>query len=238
MIVDIISDPHGFYPALEGGDLLIIAGDLTARDDFQEWKTFFKWIATLTYKKKIVICGNHDRFMEYNPGFMFDEKDSFEYLCDSGTEMVYYPYLDPPNLENIGIPYKRKTLKIWGSPYTLPFPGENPKCLAFTCETEEELADHWKCIPEDTDILVTHSPPFTIRDGRNPNQNLGSRSLMKRISRINLKLHVFGHIHEGYGIMDLQWLKLKNGLKGGLYVNASHVNERYEPVNKPIRIEL
>jgi Icc-related predicted phosphoesterase len=218
MIVDIISDPHGFYPALEGGDLLIIAGDLTARDDFQEWKTFFKWIATLTYKKKIVICGNHDRFMEYNPGFMFDEKDSFEYLCDSGTEF--------------------QGLKIYGSPWTKSFAGENPKCLAFTCETEEELADHWKCIPEDTDILVTHSPPFTIRDGRNPNQNLGSRSLMKRISKINLKLHVFGHIHEGYGIMDLQWLKLKNGFKGGLYVNASHVNEYYEPVNPPIRVVL
>ena len=31
MIVDRISDLHGHYPQLEGGDLLIVAGDLTAR---------------------------------------------------------------------------------------------------------------------------------------------------------------------------------------------------------------
>ncbi len=31
MIIDCISDLHGYYPKLEGGDLLIVAGDLTAR---------------------------------------------------------------------------------------------------------------------------------------------------------------------------------------------------------------
>jgi hypothetical protein len=34
MIIDCIADLHGHYPKLDGGDLLIICGDLTARDQF------------------------------------------------------------------------------------------------------------------------------------------------------------------------------------------------------------
>ena len=40
MIIDCISDLHGFYPKLEGSDLLIIAGDLTARDTKDEYIVF------------------------------------------------------------------------------------------------------------------------------------------------------------------------------------------------------
>ena len=43
MIIDCISDPHGFYPKLKGGDLLLIAGDLTANDTQKEFDKFFQW---------------------------------------------------------------------------------------------------------------------------------------------------------------------------------------------------
>lgn len=33
MIIDFISDTHGHYPELEGGDLLIVAGNPTANRD-------------------------------------------------------------------------------------------------------------------------------------------------------------------------------------------------------------
>lgn len=52
---------------------------------------------------------------------------------------------------------------------------------------------------------------------------------------LNLKLWVTGHIHESYG------KKPSGGILGGLnciILNASYVNEHYQPVNKPIRIEL
>src|ERR1044071_9160006 len=60
MIIDCISDLHGFKPSLQGGDLLIVAGDLTARDTMQEHVDFLWWLDEQPYEKKIYIAGNHD----------------------------------------------------------------------------------------------------------------------------------------------------------------------------------
>lgn len=42
MIIDCISDLHGYFPKLQGGDLLLIAGDLTARDEPYQFEEFKK----------------------------------------------------------------------------------------------------------------------------------------------------------------------------------------------------
>ena len=208
MIIDCISDLHGAYPKLEGGDLLIVAGDLTARDEVQEYQQFTSWLAKQEYKKKIFIAGNHDNELVGKTVITFGD---CEYLCDSGTE--YYG------------------LKIYGSPWTRQFEGMNPKCMAFTKKTENQLHKKFDIIPEDTDILITHSPPFTIHDMTNRREQVGSTALMCNIlSRVKPKLHVFGHIHEGYG-MQMYWDRT-------MFVNASHMTRSYEPKNPPIRIIL
>jgi Icc-related predicted phosphoesterase len=238
MIIDCIADLHGHYPKLEGGDLLIVAGDLTASDTKAEYAKFNYWLDAVSfcYKKVILIAGNHDNLaqqygVEILPTFC-------EYLCDSGTE---FEYEIPSNTEwgsrsgPLGaVPYEKRKLKIWGSPWTKTFEGMNPHCKAFTCETEEELAEKWVLIPDDVDILVTHSPPQQVRDWVRDYREgaikaCGSESLRNAYRRIKPKMHVFGHIHEGYG---------QDGNSSTTFVNASHVNERYEPVNKPIRVEL
>jgi len=224
MIIDCISDLHGHFPELPGGDLLILAGDYTARDRVPEWDAFYKWLDSQNYRKKVYIGGNHDNFLtqccsKENPMHShlksLNEYDAEEpvYLCDSGTEF--------------------EGLTIWGSPWTKTFPGMNPHCMAFTCETEEELAEKWACIPEDVDILVTHGAPWTILDKTTRGEQVGSTSLLfEHLKRLKPKLWIFGHVHEAYGINGpYQWNNTK-------YVNASHVNEHYQPVNKPIRIEL
>lgn len=213
MIIDCISDLHGFYPDLEGGDLLIIAGDLTATDTEKQYDDFWRWLCYQEYKKKVVIAGNHDAYLQFNPDF-FDLCKDIDYLCDSGTEF--------------------QGLKIWGSPWTKTFQGMNPKCKAFTCDTEDELDEKWRLIPKDVDILITHSPPFLILDKTCDGKNVGSTYLMDHyLRRPKPQLWVMGHIHEAYG-------KEGSCSKWGdsVYVNASHVNEHYQPVNKPIRIIL
>src|SRR5690606_22101282 len=85
---------------------------------------------------------------------------NIEYLCDSGTEF--------------------EGLKIWGSPWTKTFLNMNPHCKAFTCDTEEELAEKWDLIPANIDILITHSPPYSILDEINSTDDMihvGSESL-------------------------------------------------------------
>jgi Icc-related predicted phosphoesterase len=212
--IDCVSDLHGFFPKLEGGDLLIVAGDLTARDTPEEYDRFCNWMQKLPYRKKVVIGGNHDTLLQHADETGYTRWAGWgSYFCDSGTEF--------------------EGLKIWSSPWSKTFDGMNPHCKAFTKDTEEELAEKWAFIPEDVDILVTHSPPFSILDATVDRRQVGSSSLMARhLNGMHPRLWVWGHIHESYGKVEpYDWAKT-------IYVNASHVNERYEPVNNPIRVIL
>ena|SRR5437868_5889889 len=241
MIIDCISDLHGHFPELPGGDLLIVAGDLTARDTPIEYQTFKAWLLGQNYKKKIVIAGNHDGYIEKATCESLWVMPGLEYLCDSGTEYEFEIEIEEDHKFRGTISYKvKKILKIWGSPWTKTFPGINPKCCAFTipfgCDDEDHISDQWNLIPEDTDILITHCPPFGIFDSVQDFYSgncieTGSVSLRNKVMSLpNLKLHVFGHIHEHGGkVLDTTICK---------FVNASHVNENYKPVNGFVRIEL
>lgn len=234
MIIDCIADLHGFVPELDKGDLLIVAGDLTSTDEPQQHFAMWDWLCNQNYKKIIVIAGNHDNFLQSLEGdeIISQWSKRITYLCDSGTEYIEYKQYDPPIKDD----FYTKTYKIWGSPWTKTFEGMNSKCKAFTLDTDEELEEKWRLIPNDIDILITHSPPYDILDEVDSQEHctsyhVGSRSLLKRVCEIKPKLHVFGHIHEGYGDIFAEWDSPIT-----TFVNASHVNEYYEPVNKPIRV--
>lgn len=209
MIIDCISDLHGHYPDLEGGDLLIVAGDLTAHGIKSQYIEFIDWIVKQKYTRKVVIAGNHDGVLQKDEYFFhlnrIDEYFDFDYLCDSGEEF--------------------HGLKIWGSPWTPEFCGWH-----FMLDTPEQLAEKWAIIPDDTDILITHGPPLGIRDENNYDGRLGCSELRKKVDSLpNLKLHVFGHIHEGYG---------QETINKTTFVNCAHMDIKYRPMNQPIRIVL
>lgn len=220
MIIDCIADLHGFFPKLDGGDLLIVAGDLTASDTPQQHLQFVDWCRYLPYRKIIVIAGNHDMFLQNIKSKYFGMPvyhDHCEYLCDSGTEF--------------------EGLKIWGSPCSLIFEDINPRCTAFT-GTEKDLAEKFALIPDEIDILITHTPPFGILDGIPMEDgslyHVGSKSLALKVGKMKNppQLWIVGHIHEAYGE------DLPTRDKPCKIINCSHVNKHYQPVNKPIRIIL
>ena len=213
MIIDCISDLHGFYPELEGGDLLIVCGDLTRNNEVSEYLWFARWLHLQDYKKKILVAGNHDaRLVEqirWPPELL---GGMCAYLMDSGTEFA--------------------GLKIWGSPWTRWFNGVNPHCAAFMLP-EEGLEEKWALIPDDVDILVTHGPPLNVLDGAIDGSSCGSSSLWWRVADLkSLKFHIFGHVHEQGG--KLCHPSEESG--SATSINCSYVDENYEPVNKPMRL--
>jgi Icc-related predicted phosphoesterase len=66
------------------------------------------------------------------------------------------------------------------------------------------LAQKGALIPENTDVLITHGPPFGIGDygGLNPGRE-GCQDLLLRVTMVAPKLHIFGHIHQDRGRWEI-----------------------------------
>jgi Icc-related predicted phosphoesterase len=206
----IISDTHNKHKHLSKlpeADVIIHCGDMTSMGYDHEIANFMKWFSKLEqYKHKICIAGNHDWLFEKN-NILAKEliPDNVIYLED--REVV---------LEGV---------KFYGTPVQLPFNN-----WAFN-KPEERLIPHWKAIPDDIDVLITHQPPHSIFDWSvYDNIHTGSPSLYWEVlERIKPKIHCFGHIHSGHGIKVIE---------NTTFVNASNLDEDYMCVNKPILLEL
>ena len=72
-----------------------------------------------------------------------------------------------------------------------------------------------------TDILITHGPPYDIGDLTVCGVKAGCPDLRKIIlEKIKPKYHIFGHIHEGRG---------KYVVENTTFINASSLNYKYKP---------
>ena len=60
------------------------------------------------------------------------------------------------------------------------------------------------------------------------NLNVGCELLRVRVDELKPKIHVFGHVHSGYGY------KFHNGTH---FINAAVLNEKYKYENKPLTID-
>ena len=170
-----ISDTHGLHSKAQipQGDILLCAGDITRRGMSAEVKVFDEWLSTLPHRHKIVIAGNHD--------FCFQDDGE-----RARASLTHGTYLQDQSITVEGI-------KIYGSPWQPVF------CrMAFNL-TAPELRLRWEAIPDDTDILLTHGPPRNILDRTHSGHQAGCSELLARLARLQVKLHVFGHIHEGHG---------------------------------------
>lgn len=213
-----ISDTHGHHQDIElpGGDILIHSGDFMQYSrDPKCAEEFLDWFNQQNYSSCILVAGNHERFVQIS-------HDEFRGML---TAYKYVDYLQDEAIEiQFNIDGETTDIKIYGSPWQPWF-----KNWAFNLPRGgKDLYQTWQMIPEDVDILVTHTPPATILDAMMlpyPNYNLGCELLLERVYQIKPKIHAFGHIHGSYGYRFYD---------GTHFINASQLNDNYRLVNSPI----
>ncbi len=97
---------------------------------------------------------------------------------------------------------------------------------------EDVLSEHYAAlldaVPDDTDVLLTHQPPFGILD-KSGEKPYGSPFVLQTVQRIKPKAHLFGHIHDAYGMTKIHET---------LFSNAAVVNEKHRLSHSPRVIEI
>ena len=220
MVITFISDTHTKHRYCEddlpGGDLLIHAGDImnSGYDENDIWE-FLEWFNKREqYKGHVFIAGNHDRYFENKPNEtknILREYPKVTYLQDKSLLYVNEDTNDACSI--YGSPHQ-PTFHNWA--FNLPRNGE-------------ELQNKWNNIPKDIDILITHGPAWGHLDIVPYGYlSVGCELLRECVDVIKPKIHVFGHVHSGYGY------KFHNGTH---FFNASVLDERYSYSNKPITID-
>lgn len=203
-----ISDTHGDHRNVKvpEGDVLIHAGDITGHGTQSDFVDFLKWFDSHPHHHKLFIAGNHDLYLETNPvdAQRLVDNTSSVWLNDSGIEI--------------------EGVQFWGSPITLRFHD-----WAFMRNPGESIQRHWKLIPQNTQVLITHGPPFGILDHvrrlDGSEEQTGCPQLLDTILNRSLKAHIFGHIHEEFGALN------QHGVD---FLNVSTMNQSYRIANQPV----
>jgi Icc-related predicted phosphoesterase len=206
MKITVTSDTHGLHDSVivPPGDIFVHAGDMTPRGSIEDMIAFNDWLGTLDYKHKIVIAGNHD--------FCFEND-----LDESRNALSNAILLHDEEIVIDGV-------KFYGSPW-------QPEFLdwAFNLPRGEPLREKWRLIPDDTDVLITHGPALGHGDKTVRGEPVGCEDLLDRIKVLQPKIHVFGHIHEGFGTT----------IEGATQcVNASFADSNYKPANQPFEVQI
>ncbi|KAF4578633.1 hypothetical protein EYR40_001215 [Pleurotus pulmonarius] len=202
-----ISDTHGRkFTAIPPGDVLLHAGDLSSWGYTKHLRPTLDWLKSLQHPIKVIIAGNHDLCLdgalrrELGAGFLgTDPDDVLEVarsvvLGDDAKEagIIYLEH------EACIVPSPSgRNWKIYGSPAA-------PEHVqgAFQYTADDEAEEVYARIPNDIDILLTHTPPYKMLDQTRKGINAGCKRLAQRMMELHAcRLHVFGHIHEATGAL-------------------------------------
>jgi len=223
----VTSDTHTFHDFLGSvptGDVLIHCGDFTFKGLPKEVESFANWIEGQSHTTKIVVAGNHDLTFDQESYDILSQRFRHpqKYDCEAikGYLQKRCIYLEDEEVNVNGF-------RIYGSPWQPEFCG-----WAFNLPRGQQIASKWKEIPSNIDILITHGPPLGHGDLCTNEARAGCLDLLWQIqTRVKPKYHLFGHIHEGYGMTtDRQTI----------FVNASACNSHYNKnkLNPPIVFDL
>jgi len=179
------SDTHGQYRqlVLPQADILICCGDVTTRGRLDMFVDFMDWFSKQNSRIKIYVPGNNDECFWYSEKANIIPKNI---TCLNGSGIV--------------VNFYGKDIKIYGT--SMVVYRKFSKNNSFSVHRRDsKLVTN--LIPKDTDILVTHGPPFGIGDLNSTllaSVESGDYSLRSRMLDMNVKYHFFGHQHQGKGV--------------------------------------
>jgi Icc-related predicted phosphoesterase len=202
-----VADTHNHFPVIPDGDCVVHAGDACNGGTLTELVTFINLFGALEHPHKIYVPGNHDNIVQEQPALV-------RRICeDAGVTLLI----------DRGI--RINGLYIYGTPW-VPIYGD----YAYMIE-EEDLIERFFHIPGGLDLLITHGPPWGILDQTAHDFKLvaaGCLALRDRVLAAKPKVHVFGHIHPGYG---------QKQIGETVFINAA-CNPGWTPRNLPVEVEL
>lgn len=233
-----ISDLHGYLPEIyEHCDVLCICGDIVplSIQSYPKYSidwlntTFKDWCYSIDCDKIIIISGNHDFVFEE----LYDEfcesrcdlneivKNFSQYVSDKldfGEKIIYLH-------DNL---YEYNGVTFYGTPH-IP---ELKRWAFYQCR--EDLEKYYNLIPDDVDVLLTHSPGKFVNDTgvslELPTKpEYGSIELTDAVKNKNIKYWFCGHVHSG----NHELTKFNN-------INVANVSlkdENYLVSYKPLTID-
>jgi len=243
-----MADTHSLTPHLKmdipDGDVFVHAGDFTRCGSVAEVREFTAWLSKLPHKHKVVIAGNHE--LTFDPALRGLEQELGAAMVGGrcghigGASPLHLPISQekPGNVasnavrdELKGCTYLEDSsvtirgIKIYGTPWQPEFSG-----WAFNLPRGAECLKRWNAVPADTDVLITHTPPLGFGDLCSTGVRAGCVELLHSVQRrIKPKYHVYGHIHEGYGVRSDGKI---------LFINASTCDTNYLPCNPPVVFDV
>lgn len=221
-----ISDTHTLIPQdVPDGDILIHAGDMTNAGSVADIQAQVNWLTTLPHKEIIVVCGNHDTYLDPRTRQSLSEDERrgnvewgrIHYLQHRRLSLTIESGRDSgmEGGESRPLLSSNRRIRIYGAP-------QIPACGPMSVHAFQypRAQDAWsETVPEDTDILVTHTPPKWHLDLPLPD-GLGCEHLLREVERVKPALHVFGHVHWGAGKTVVWWDKAHDAYVQGMAVKS------------------
>jgi Icc-related predicted phosphoesterase len=97
-------------------------------------------------------------------------------------------------------------------------------------DTAPDEKQNAACVPEATDVVVAHRPPFGLCDRTEGGKHVGSEELLERLLVVRPRLVICGHVHEARGTREALW--------GGIVMNVAFVGPDFTPQGPVVTIDL
>lgn len=212
----IISDTHGealIHKPAGNFDVAIHCGDMTEESKLPEYHAALQLLKEISAPLKLVIAGNHDIALD-TPTLKRMLRDNTTSEDMALVQKTYGSFsearalFDSEEARAAGIVFLDEgthrftldngaALSVFASPYTT----SSDASWAFQYLPAD---DHTWAIEDNTDIVITHSPPHGVLDYTN-RKRTGSASLFAAVARARSRLHCFGHVHSAWGARVVAW---------------------------------